>query len=102
MLSVKAYANKHDVIIHYEVPLSRHFRNLDLKVEALFPSSTRGNETIERWRELIQRGFPFVKVAALGSSGEDWRSVLRAAGYDPKIAEQSVVMSKPVDRDPSE
>jgi hypothetical protein len=101
LAGVKAYTSKEDVIIHYEIPLSRHFRNLDLKVEALFPSSTRGNETLERWRELIQRGFPFVKVAALGSSGEDWRSVLREEGYDPKIAEQTVVMSKPVNRDPS-
>ena len=66
-------------------------------MEALFPSSTRGNETLERWQELIKRGFPFVKVAALSSSGEDWRSVLRAEGYDAKIADQTVVMSKPVE-----
>ena len=71
-----------------------------MKVEALFPSSIRGNETLERWRELIERGFPFVKVAALASSGEDWRSVLLAEGYDPEIAEQTVVMSRRVDRGP--
>jgi hypothetical protein len=58
LAGVKAYTNKEDVIIHYEIPLSRHFRNLDLKVEALFPSSTSGNETIERWRELISVAFP--------------------------------------------
>jgi hypothetical protein len=96
LTGVKAYTTRDDVIIHYEIPLSRHFRNLDLKVEALFPSSIRGNETLEQWRELIQRGFPFVKVAALGASGEDWRSVLLAEGYDPEIAEKTVVMSKPV------
>ena len=65
LAGVKAYTHKEDVIIHYEIPLSQHFRNLDLKVEALFPSSTHGNGTIERWRELIQRGFPFVKTRAL-------------------------------------
>jgi hypothetical protein len=102
LAGVKAYATKEEVIIHYEVPLSRYFRNLNLELEALFPTSTRGNETTERWRELIERGFPFVKVAALISSGEDWRSVLRAEGYDPEIAEQTVLMRKPVDRDPSE
>ena len=47
LAGVKAYTTKEDVIIHYEIPLSRHFRNLDLKVEALFPSSTPGNETID-------------------------------------------------------
>jgi Rhamnan synthesis protein F len=100
LAGVKAYATKHDVIIHYEIPLSRHFRDLDFRVEALFPSSSRGNETLERWRELIQRGFPFVKAAALRSSGEDWRTVLRAEGYDPEIAERTIAMSKPLDRDP--
>jgi hypothetical protein len=92
LAGVKAYANQEDVIIHYEVPLSRHFRNLNLKIEALFPSSTRGNETIERWRELIRRGFPFVKVAALRSGGADWRAVLQGEGYDADIADKTLAM----------
>jgi Rhamnan synthesis protein F len=96
LAGVKAYRNKDDVIFHYEIPLSRQFRNLGLKIEALFPSTTRGNQTIAHWRELIERGCPFVKVAALRSSGEDWQSVLQAEGYDPKIAEQTIAMSKPV------
>lgn len=100
LAGVKAYMTRHDVIIHYEIPVSRYFRNLNLKTEALFPSSTHGNETLDRWRELIQRGFPFVKAAALGSPGEDWRSVLRAQGYDPEIAEQTLAMSQPLARGP--
>jgi hypothetical protein len=100
LAGVKAYPTRHDVIIHYEIPLSRHFRSAGLKVEALFPSSIRGNETLEQWPELIERGFPFVKVAALASSGEDWRSVLRAEGYDPELAERAVVMNRRVDPSP--
>jgi lipopolysaccharide biosynthesis protein len=93
LAEVKAYANKHDVIIHYEIPLSRRFANLDLKVEALFPSSARGNETIAHWRELIERGFPFVKTQALRQPGaEDWRSVLKAKGYDVRIAERTLAI----------
>jgi hypothetical protein len=80
LAGVKAYTNKEDVIIHYEIPLSRHFRNLDLKVEALFPSSAPGNPTIAHWRELIQQGFPFAKITALRSSSEDWRAALRRKG----------------------
>ncbi len=97
LAEVKAYANQEDVIIHYEVPLSRHFRDLNLKVEALFPSSARGNETLVRWRELIQSGFPFVKVAALRSSVADWRAVLRGEGYDPRIAEKTLAMVEQYD-----
>jgi hypothetical protein len=95
LASVKAYANKHDIIIHYEIPLSRRLRNLNLKVEALFPSSTRGNETLEHWRELIARGFPFAKTKALRLPGaEDWRTVLRAEGYDVSIAERTLAIQE--------
>jgi hypothetical protein len=98
LAGVKAYMNKEDVIIHYEVPLSRHFRNFGLKVEALFPSSTRGNATTERWQELIQRGFPFVKTNALRLSvAEDWRRVLEAQGYDALIAEKTLAIIEQYD-----
>ena len=93
LAGVKAYTNQEDVIIHYEIPLSRHFRKLGLKVEALFPSSTRGNATIERWRELVLRGFPFVKTKALRlPATEDWRSFLEAQGYDARVAEKTLAI----------
>ena len=90
---VKAYDRKEEVIINYEVPLLRRFRDANLTVEVLFRSSTGGDETTARWRELIQRGFPFVKARALLLPGaEDWRNVLEAQGYDARIAERTLAI----------
>ncbi len=103
LAGVKAYDRKEEVIINYEVPLSRRFREANLTVEALFPSSTDGNETIERWRELIQRGFPFVKAKALRLPGaEDWRKVLQAQGYDASIAERTLAIIERNDARPAQ
>ena len=87
LLGVKAYRDKHAVIISYEVPLLRHFLRTGLRGEALLPPSMRGNASIEEWRELLERGLPFVKVSALRSESGDWREVLRVQGYDPRIVE---------------
>jgi hypothetical protein len=93
LAGVKAYDRKEEVIINYEVPLLRRFREANLTVEALFPSSTGGDETTPRWRELIQRGFPFVKARALLLRGsEDWRNFLQAQGYDASIAEGTLAI----------
>ncbi len=82
---------------------ARHFRNLNLNVEALFPSSEPGNQTIAHWRELIQRGFPFVKAKALRLPGaEDWRRILEAQGYDARIAEQTLAIIEENDARPAQ
>jgi hypothetical protein len=47
----------------YEVPLLRHFLRTGLRGEALLPPSTSGNASIEEWKELLERGLPFVKVS---------------------------------------
>ena len=62
---VKAYRDKHAVIVTCEVPLLERCLSLRLRSEALFPTTMPGNATLEEWRDLIARGFPFVKVAAL-------------------------------------
>jgi lipopolysaccharide biosynthesis protein len=103
LAGVKAYDRKEEAIINYEVPLSQRFREANLTVEALFPASTYGNETIERWRELIQRGFPFVKAKALGLPGaEDWRDVLRVQGYDARVAEGTLAIIERNDARPAQ
>ena len=43
------------------------------------------------WQELIERGFPFVKTAALSKSGlNDWQHLLAARGYDTAIAARTL------------
>jgi hypothetical protein len=89
---VISYANQHAVTISYEIPLVRQFLQKGLRVEALFPALARGNPMIEDWRKLIERGLPFVKVASLQFATENWREILKAQGYDPRIAEATIDM----------
>jgi Rhamnan synthesis protein F len=91
LMEVKAYADKRAVILSYELPMLDRFLEAGLSAEALFPASTHGNATVEDWRALVARGFPFVKVAALRSDEGDWRDVLSAEGYDPRLAEDAVL-----------
>jgi hypothetical protein len=72
------------------VPLLRHFLRAGVRGEALLPPSTSENASIEEWKELLERGLPFVKVSALRSESGDWREVLRVQGYDPRIVEDTL------------
>jgi hypothetical protein len=72
------------------VPLLRHFLRASVRGEALLPPSTSGNASIEEWKELLERGLPFVKVSALHSESGDWREVQRVQGYDPRIVEDTL------------
>jgi hypothetical protein len=89
---VKAHREKHAVIVSYEIPLLQRFLGAGLSAEALFPATAAGNATLEEWKELIARGFPFVKVAALQAAQSDWREVLRAQGFDPALAEGTLAL----------
>jgi hypothetical protein len=73
--------------MRYEVPLLWHFLRAGLRGEALLSPSTSGNASVEDWKELLERGLPFVKVSGLRSGSGDWREILRAQGYDPRIVE---------------
>ena len=92
LAEVEAYPDKHAVIVTYEVPLLEQFVSLGLRAKALFPTTAPGNATLEAWRDLIARGLPFVKVAALQAADGDWRDVLRAEGYDPTLAERTLAL----------
>jgi hypothetical protein len=91
---VKAYPSKHAVIVTYEVPLLQRFLCEGLRGEALFSAATAGNATVEDWHGLVQRGLPFVKVSALRSARNNWRNVLQAEGYDPKVAENTLSVTE--------
>lgn len=93
---VVSYPNKNVVIRLYELTLLKFFQARKFRSEVIFPAGTGENETMDHWRQLIDRGFPFVKAAALRDyppgRNRGWREVLKAQGYDPLIAEQSLAI----------
>jgi hypothetical protein len=68
----------------YEVPLLRHFLRAGLPGETLLPPSTSGNASIENWKEILERGLPFVKVSAVRSGSGDRRGVLAPRDMIPR------------------
>ncbi len=63
-----------------------------LRVEALFPNDQNmtGNPTLTRWRELTERGFPYLKAQLLRDNPHeadiaDWRSVVEERSFNPAI-----------------
>jgi hypothetical protein len=57
------------VIDLYETVLTQRFSAAGLRCEALFPSLAdslfESNDTSQRWAELIEIGFPFIKTSTL-------------------------------------
>jgi len=76
--------NRHEVIIRYEVPMLDTMKHLGLKTEIMFPLGERDfekdmNPTLDHWCELLEEGFPFIKVQALrddisGVDKNNWRA----------------------------
>lgn len=63
---IPIYSDKWDLIFNEELHLSNRFKNSGLKVNFLFDVSYNKNKardkTIEDWSDLIQNGFPFLKL----------------------------------------
>ncbi|MCS0505315.1 rhamnan synthesis F family protein [Ancylobacter mangrovi] len=90
---VRWLESKHEVIMAYEIQALDAFEAAGLKGEVLFPTRETTNRTIAEWRQLIREGFPFIKMAALQElSAEARERVLRANGFDPAIAEESIAI----------
>ncbi|MHB1359731.1 MAG: rhamnan synthesis F family protein [Rhodocyclaceae bacterium] len=66
-----ALPTKELVIDAYETALTRHLVASGLKIVALFPpmynDSRSADDTLLRWRELVDAGFPYVKASLLHS-----------------------------------
>ena len=95
--SIVAFEDKESVINAYEIRLAPEMRTAGLRVEALFPSVDLVNATIFNWRELIRRGFPFIKVAVLRKpeTEREWRAELAAHGFDLRLAEAALLRAEP-------
>lgn len=83
------------VIDRYELNLVSYFENSGFIVEALFPAALHEmlNPTLSNWRELIQRGFPFIKVQLLrdnpfGVDLNGWQDIVSARRFDPAMIER--------------
>jgi lipopolysaccharide biosynthesis protein len=80
------------VIRQYETRLVETLERAGLRCVPLFPSQPAGhhNQTLARWRELLDEGFPYLKVSLLRDNPlaadlEGWEEELESRGYDPGI-----------------
>lgn len=67
--SIRDYENKVAIVRHHEIGLSESLRRAGLVSRVLAPAGDLGvgrvNPTLAAWRELLRRGFPFVKRSLL-------------------------------------
>ena len=80
-------------VLRYELGLMRTMQRAGLRCAALFPCADTRNPTLARWKELVDQGFPYVKIALLRDNYYNvdltgWEDVMRAHGYDPSLALQ--------------
>jgi len=91
---IVSYNDKLDVIRQFEFRLTSRLRDAGMSCIALFVASDDFNPSVADWRQLLERGFPFLKVEVARDSGADtsgWREALAAKGYDVRLAENALV-----------
>lgn len=91
--------DKDDVINQYELRFAPYLRSEGLSCEALFDATGESNPTIYEWKQLIEKGMPFVKVMVLRDRFDnvdtsDWEQVLREEGFDPALAARTLEEAK--------
>ena len=67
--NIHSFSAKQSVIDAYEVHMTKFIQSLGFEFGVIFSmnlkNEDRANDTIERWYELIQMGFPYIKYEAL-------------------------------------
>lgn len=103
--NVRRIDNKDEVIRTYEVPFAAKMQAGGLIVQALFTGVFSANPTLFSWRDLIEQGFPFIKLLMLRKQfagvadwpevlkdvNENWPTVLEAAGFDVNLVRASIL-----------
>jgi O-antigen biosynthesis protein len=93
---VRNLKSKQDVIFEYEHGLKRHFSDLGLKCDAIFPILKGfSNPTIGGWKKLLDLGYPFVKVSLFRRQGGlkdkyKCREMIAKTGYDMSLIDQHI------------
>jgi GT2 family glycosyltransferase/glycosyltransferase involved in cell wall biosynthesis len=91
--------DKDEVIRTYEVPFAAKMQAAGLTVQSLYAGSFSANPTFFSWHELIEQGFPFIKILMLRDKfaevtdqvevlkevREQWPPVLKKAGFDIEL-----------------
>lgn len=104
MRDLRRIDDKDEVIRTYEVPFARKMQAAGLTVQALYAGSFSANPTFFNWRELIEQGFPFIKLLMLRDKfGEvtdqvnmlkevrrEWPRVLRKKGFDIELVQATL------------
>lgn len=101
---IRRIDDKDEVIRTYEIPFAANMQAGGLTVKALYAGSFSANPTFFSWRELIEQGFPFIKLLMLREKfsevtdqkemlqevRQQWPFVLRKAGFDVDLVRASV------------
>jgi lipopolysaccharide biosynthesis protein/glycosyltransferase involved in cell wall biosynthesis len=84
--------SKQQVIMTYEVRFHDHLKAQGTTTEVLFPAGeVQANRSVLHWRELVESGFPFVKMEALRREPrENWVNVFKTRNYPIEIVDESV------------
>lgn len=86
------------VIAHYETTLLARAKAAALRTATLFPSTDPevGNPTLTGWRNLLEQGFPYIKVQLLRDNPsavplDDWRSQAEHHGFALDMLDRQIV-----------
>lgn len=108
MRDIRYLDDKDKIIRTYEVPFAARMKAGGLQVEALYTGRYSSNPTLFSWKELIQQGFPFIKLLllrkqfldsadwpepikrALTALRTEWRPQLKAAGFDVDLVQAAI------------
>jgi ElaB/YqjD/DUF883 family membrane-anchored ribosome-binding protein len=93
--NIVAFTEKRDVIDRYEVELASTLAAAGITASALFKARCEHNPLAFRWRELLDEGFPFVKINTVrdeipGVDRTGWRDALKALGFDIAVADRTL------------
>lgn len=101
---IRRIDDKDEVISAYEIPFAAQMQGAGLTVDALYHGPYPNNPVIWSWRELVEGGFPFIKLLLLRKVmstytedaemlkdlHENWPTVLAAAGFDVRLVRLAV------------